>query len=558
MNVQRLLLAVTLMMGVIVLTNVLFPPAPPPDPPPGAVPGAPGAPEPATEGRAPAAVGGSLGLAPEEPAEDEEAALVEVETPLFRLVFSSQGGALRSATLLQYASLAREGAVELVPPGPRGILGGTWLVEADSVDLARFAHAAEPAEGLRLAPGDGPATLVFRYQHPDGAFFSEIRYTFTADSYVFAVEGRLPEWERTALRLDLGRRLEHNEANEADERRAAAMVGAHADRGVTSRPLAGADELEVIEGPLRWAALKSKFFVAAVLPDPGAQLGNAWASPGLLGAEVQVTTPVANAGSYAYRVYAGPIERERLMAAADQMEEINPYGWKVFRPIVRPFVNVVLWLITLLHERLALSYGLVLIAIGLLMRIVLWPLNQKATRSNIRMQRLQPLVQELREKHKDNPQTQQREMMKLYKEQGVNPLAGCVPLLLPWPMLLALFLVFRNTIQLRGVSFLWLPDLSSPDPYWVMPILVGGSMLLLQFLTIKLTTGWAAAQPQMKFMVIVMPAVMTVIFFSFASGLNLYYTTFNLATIPQTVLVARERRKAGGGAKPAAGRPKRA
>ncbi len=556
MNVQRLLLAITLMMGVIVLTNLLFPPVPPsetPPAPPSAEPAEPD--EPAARGAAPSApAGGALGLR-EEPPEDEEI-LVDVETPLFRLVFSNRGATLRSATLLQYASLAREGLVELVPPEPEGSLGGTWLLGGDSVGLTRFAHEVEPADGLRLRPGDAPATLVFRYRHPDGAFFSEISYTFAADSYVFDVEGRLPEWERTALRVDLGRRLEYNEANESDERRAAAMVAADADQGVTSRPLSGVDELDVIEGPLQWAALKSKFFVKAVLPEQGAQLGSAWASPSLRGATVHVSAPVADDGAYAYSVYAGPIERERLMAAADQLEELNPYGWKVFRPVVRPFVNVVLWAITVLHERLALSYGLVLIAIGLLMRIVLWPLNQKATRSSIRMQTLQPLVQELREKHKDNPQAQQREMMKLYKEQGVNPLAGCVPLLIPWPMLLALFLVFRNTIQLRGVSFLWLPDLSSPDPYWVMPILVGASMLLLQFLTIKLTTGWAGANPQMKFMVLVLPAMMTFIFFSFASGLNLYYTTFNLATIPQTVLVARERRKAGGD-KPAAGRRKR-
>lgn len=554
-NVQRLLLAVTLMLGVLLLSNLLYPPAPPsPAPPPA------GPPTGLEPGETPPTADDPVAapfVSRTDTATDEEA-LAEVATPLFRLTFSNRGGVLRSATLTQYASLAREGRVELVRPGPGGPLGGTWLVGSDSVNLADFPYRIEPPGGIQLGPGDEPAALVLRYEHPDGAFFSEIRYTFSPDSYVFDVEGRLPRWERTALRIDLGRRLEHNEANEEDERRSAAMVGNHPEQGITSRPLSAIDAVEVIEGPLQWAALKSKFFVNVVLPGPGMQLGNAWASRDMQGERVHVAAPVGGDGDYAYRVYAGPIERERLVGLGDQLEELNPYGWKVFRPIVRPFVNLVLWTINVLHERLALSYGMVLIVIGVLMRIVLWPLNQKATRSSIRMQTVQPLVLELREKHKDNPQLQQREMMKLYKEQGINPLAGCVPLLLPWPMLIALFLVFRDTIQLRGEPFLWLPDLSSADPYWIMPLLVGASMLLLQLLTVKLTTGWAAANPQMKAMVVVMPALMTGMFlyFDFASGLNLYYTTVNLATIPQTVLVALERRKAGV-AKPVAGRPKR-
>lgn len=547
MNVQRLLLAVTLMMGVILLTNILYPPAPAPVPE--TLPGEP-------------AETDSVEAAPSETTEtlfvelerdEDEEVLVEVETPLFRLLFSTYGGTLRSAALPEYPSLARDGPVELVPPGADGVLGGTWFVGADSVDLARFPHTAEPAGGIRLGPGDGPATLSFRYDHPGGRFFSEIRYTFSPDSYVVGVEGRVPEMERASIRLDMGRGLAFNEAKEDDERRSAALVGNHPDEGIASRTLQGLSEVKAVEGPLQWAAVKSKFFVEAILPADGKRLTGAWAGPEGAGVEVHVVAPVESSGAYAYRVYAGPIERERLAATAPQLEELNPYGWRVFRPLVRPFVGVVLWTITLLHEQLALGYGLVLIVMGVLMRIVLWPLNQKAMRSNIRMQSMQPLIQELKEKYKDNPQMQKQEMMKLYKEQGFNPLAGCLPVLLPWPMLIALFLVFQNTIQLRAVPFLWLPDLSAPDPFWLMPLLVGASMFLLQFLTIRLTTGWAAANPQMKMMLVFMPAFMTFIFFNFASGLNLYYATANLATIPQTLLIAKERRKAGVAAP---GRPK--
>jgi YidC/Oxa1 family membrane protein insertase len=132
-------------------------------------------------------------------------------------------------------------------------------------------------------------------------------------------------------------------------------------------------------------------------------------------------------------------------------------------------------------------------------------------------------------------------MMKLYKEHGFNPLAGCLPMLLPWPVLIALFFVFQNTIELRGVPFLWLPDLSAPDPFFILPIFLGVSMFLLQWVSMR---SMPQQNPQMKMMMYVMPIMMVVIFFNLASGLNLYYATANIATLPQQIWIAGERKKA--------------
>ena len=137
----------------------------------------------------------------------------------------------------------------------------------------------------------------------------------------------------------------------------------------------------------------------------------------------------------------------------------------------------------------------------------------------------------------DDPQRLQQEMFKLYKEHNVNPLGGCWPMLLPWPVLLALFFVFQNTIELRGESFLWMPDLSRADPYFITPILMGLSMFGLM----KLGQRGMAANPQMKMMLYVMPPVMTFMFGQFASGLNLYYFISNLASIPQQWMLTNER-----------------
>jgi YidC/Oxa1 family membrane protein insertase len=156
---------------------------------------------------------------------------------------------------------------------------------------------------------------------------------------------------------------------------------------------------------------------------------------------------------------------------------------------------------------------------------------------------VQPLVQEIQKNYKDNPEKLQKEMMRLYKEHGFNPLAGCVPMLLPWPVLIALFFVFQNTIELRGVPFLWLPDLSAKDPLFILPVMLAVSMFLMQWVSLR---SLDQPNPQMKMMMWLMPGMMLFIFMNLASGLNLYYATANIATIPQQVWIANERKKMRG------------
>ena len=545
----RFFLALTLMIGVFVLTELLFPPIRPEAPPleEGAVESVePPAPEVVTPPEPP-------GQTPvvEEPEQDQEAAerLVTVETPLYRMTFSSYGGVARSIQLLGYESFTREGPVELVPEGQE-ILGGIWVagVGGDAFDLSRYAHTVTPAEGVRIAEGDGPETLTFRYDYPGGQFFSEIRYTFSPDSYIVVVEGDLPAIERASLFVDLGPGLEINELREADDRRMMAFAGNHIDDGITSRPLARVDEPESLDGPLRWAAVKSKYFVEVILP--GRQSGGTDFLAGIRAEEgpvvggplrIRVGTPVGEAGGYAYRAYLGPIERERLIAIGDDLEEVNPYGWRVFRPIVRPFVGIVLWLVRFLHESLFLSYGWVLIVIGIGIRVVMWPLNRKMMLSQVKTMAVQPLAEEIKRKYGKDPQRMQQETLKLYKEHGVNPLAGCLPMMIPMPVLIALFFVFQNTIEMRGVPFMWLPDLSAPDPFYILPVFMGASLYLTQLLTMRISGS--AGNPQMKMMLYMMPILLTVLFWRFPSGLNLYYATMNLASIPQQILIGRERKR---------------
>ena len=562
-EIRRFVLAVLLMMGVIVGTNFLFPPDPAPEEPPPA--------SELDEGvEAESGVVAGLMREEEPPADesgDDEAvareSVVTVETPLYRLSFSTFGATLRSAELLQHRSFARDGPVQLVPDplpgaavpgsaqGSWGVLGGVWVVGAgtDTVPLAGYGHVATPSEGIRLDEGSAPGSLVFRYDHPTGRFFSEIAYTFSPDSYLVQVDGRLPELDspdRTTLLVDLGPGLAVNELHAPEDRRMMAYSSNHVESGIRSRALSRVKGHEERGGPLHWAGLKSKFFLEAVLPArDGEFLATVAARPGAEGsAGVHVGVPVETSGRYGYRAYLGPMERERLVAMGHDMEEVNPYGWRFFRPIVRPFVGVVLWMMNFLHDQLLLGYGWVLIVIGIVMRLLMWPLYQKSMRSQVKTMALQPRVEELKKKYGDDREAVARETMKLYKEEGASPMGGCLPMLLPWPVLIALFFVFQNTIQLRGESFLWLPDLSAPDPLYILPLFMGASMFLLQYISMRVA---GSSNPQMKVIMYLMPVLMVVLFFRFASGLNLYYSVVNIATIPQQLIIAKQRKKAQAG-----------
>jgi YidC/Oxa1 family membrane protein insertase len=259
----------------------------------------------------------------------------------------------------------------------------------------------------------------------------------------------------------------------------------------------------------------------------------------------------APGGLFSHGVYLGPQEYRRLQALGHDFADINPYGW-FMRPIIHPVSIVIVKVLLWMHETLNLAYGWVLVLFGLAVRVVLWPLNQKAMRSSMAMQAVQPQLKEIQDRYKKEPQKLQQEMFKLYKEHGVNPLGGCWPMLLPMPVLLALFFVFQNTIELRDQAFLWLPDLAQPDPYYIIPLIMGLSMFGLT----KMGQRGIPPNPQMKMMMYVMPVMMTVLFLNFASGLNLYYAVSNIASIPQQWLISEERMKLnalrnGGGEKKA-------
>jgi YidC/Oxa1 family membrane protein insertase len=576
MNTEvRFLLAIGLMLAVLVGTNLVFPPvipeeglaadsgAPPLESASGvsggalpsgaeassAIPSIPTQQDPLTV----------AGQAPVEQAVDGQATGSSVApeqrpivaTPLFNFEFSSYGARLHSAVLTQFDALNREGLVDLMPDGADGYLGQKLVVGSDTVDLSRVVFDVEPAAGFTLAEGDSARTLRFSYQHPTSPFTFQIEYEFLPESYQVVVRGSSAGLERPLLVTDLGDGIAFAEADSAMEARSMAHVHNHLQEGIQSTIHEKAEPM-LVEGPLVWAAFRSKFFVFALLAgetevveSEASYLGGMLVQESQFDGRVRLATAqsLTAGGEFGYRLFMGPQDYALLNSLGQGMEEVNPYGWKFFRPIVRPFVSVIMKILTYLHGTLSLGYGWVLIIFGVMMRVVLFPLNHKAMKAQLRNMAVQPLLKEIQTKYKDQPEKLQKEMMKLYKEHGFNPLAGCLPMLIPWPVLIALFFVFQNTIELRGVPFLWMPDLSAPDPLYLLPVFLGLSMFLMQYVSYK---SLDAPNPQMKMMMYLMPGMMVFIFFNLASGLNLYYATANIATLPQQIWIANERKKMKG------------
>jgi YidC/Oxa1 family membrane protein insertase len=559
----RFVLAIVLMLAVLVGTSMLFGPPPPPDeaPAPERIteeelpPEVPEPPDVVREAPGPADAPRIPGLAEPEaipelsPPEEEVAeTLVRVEGPLYRYTLSTRGARVRSVELLRFESFTRPGPVELVAEEDLGLLGSRIVIEGDTVDLRELDFSVEPADGLRLRAGGEPATLTFVYRHPGQPFSFEVGYTFHPDAYLVDVAGRARGLERGLLVTDLGRGLALNEADLRDDLRAMAYVVNHLQNGVRSRDLDDVERPTVDNGPFHWAAVKSRYFVVAALPAMEAggaeHLGGVVARPvveqEVPTAEVAVTQSLQPGGGFAYRVFAGPQDYGLLSALGHDLQEVNPIGWRFLRPILRPFVGAIMWVLVFLHETLAIGYGWVLILFGVMMRVVLFPLYHKSMRAQLRNMAVQPLLKEIQTKYKDQPEKLQKELMKLYKEHGFNPLAGCWPMLLPWPILIALFFVFQNTIEFRGVPFWWLPDLSGKDPFFILPVLLGISMFLMQWISFRTLDE---VNPQMKMMMWLLPIFMVVLFANFPSGLNLYYLTANIATLPQSWWIANERQK---------------
>ena len=300
-------------------------------------------------------------------------------------------------------------------------------------------------------------------------------------------------------------------------------------------------EKNVFYGKTDWVAIRNKYFINALISD---QAGGGYLEAKPFSSASNYILPEHSAGlefknknNISVSQFLGPLDVDHILKANTYLDRVMNFGWVVVQPISRS----ILWLLKALHG-LGLNYGVVLIVFALLIRVVTGPLTKKSHESSQNMQKIQPKIKKIQSKHKNDSQKMNKEIMKLYTESGVNPLGGCLPMLIQMPLLFSLFIVFRSTIEFRGASFmLWIDNLSQPDAVFdlpfhlpiygsqvaILPIFLGISMFLSQKLSM------ASMDPKQKPMMYIMSGFFFLLFNQFPSGLNLYYMVYNLLNYQQ-------------------------
>src|SRR5438093_212622 len=473
-----------------------------------------------------------------------------------RFTFTSAGAAPLFVSLPGFRNLgigAREDTARLMSasePGVRTILPllrfrltrGADTIAFDSLSF----RVVRTDNGVAFTSAGVPQVTI-RYEFVPGGYLTHIRGDVAREPGDSARVGQ--------LLVDLPPGLRSQEADPVEDARHLAYGYKILQDGVKSIAFSKLDPMlvQTDSGPMTWVSTRNKYFLVALLT-PASPEGSPFAALRMQGGpRVDKLAPVAHATAvqplrgrhFALDLYAGPQSWEQLRAAGHDLENVNPYGGWI--PGVQPFATICMRILLWIKQTLNVSYGWVLVIFGIAVRLLLWPLNQSAMRSSLKMQRLQPELQEVQKRYKNDPEKQREALVKLYQQHGMSPLSplmGCLPMLLPMPVLFALFFVFQNTIEFRGVPFFWLPDLSLKDPFYIMPIFMGISMFVLSWIAMRA----APPNPQTKMMSYMMPAVMTLVLLNFASGLNLYYAVQNLAALPQQWLLTRERMKSGPGA----------
>ena len=481
---------------------------------------------------------------------------ITVHTDLFTAVFSENGAALKSLTLNRYRESVKKDAPgkEVVTNNPEDgyplkfswgdLVGGDLFYQAETT-------------GLDLRGETKTGTLLMRADAGNGIVV-ERRYSFDTGSYLFSVDITVKNSSGHPVQGVPG--LE--QINPPFER------GSNpADRFLFKGPIAfiNGKRLEVPakefasgpkteQGNIEWAGYEGNYFLRAVLPQEAdaatfTMRGDDKLTITSLGGKLETIAPGAEK-TYGYQVFYGPKKIRDLQKIGRNLEYSVDFGW--FDILARPML---IWLLNPIYH-VVKNYGVAIIIVTILFKLILWPISQKGLKSMKNMQKLQPKMVKLKEKYKGDPTRLNQEVMNLYKTYKVNPMGGCLPILVQIPIFFALYKVLLQSIELRHAPFmLWISDLSAPDrlPLWfdipdigsfyvggglpVLTLLMGVSMWYQQ----KITP--TSADPTQAKIMMFMPVLFTFMFLNFPAGLVLYWLVNNLLSILQQKLILREGEK---------------
>ena len=463
---------------------------------------------------------------------------VVVETPLYRAVLNTSGGILEHFVLKKYTTtIAAEAEnIDLVTPEAlvRAPLGISWN-KTPSWSKGTWGFSGKD---LSLA-GNDAGTLVFTGKLGSVTFVRTL--AFAADRY--EIEEKLTVINDTATQVagELDFTMASTGLSLKDDRYNQNRVASLSAKGLDEETDADDLKLGTALPPgnaLQWAGLENNYFILALVPTSG-DMGIKAKLDGdvyrlLVGQNLIIEPGTSQSLDCTY--YIGPKKASAMAGAPNELKRSIHYGW--FDIIAKPLIVGLNFLYTYVG-----NYGVAIIILTILIKLLFWPLSQKSYKSMDQMKRIQPMMAEVREKYKDDRDQMNKEVMRLYKAHKVNPAGGCLPMLLQIPVFFALYQALLGAIELRHAPFIthlpftdlvWLADLSAKDPFYITPIIMGGTMFLQQ----KMTP--TAGDPTQAKIMLFMPIVFTFIFLNFPSGLVVYWMVNNILSIAQQWMITRK------------------
>jgi YidC/Oxa1 family membrane protein insertase len=489
--------------------------------------------------------------APSRPARE-----VVVETDLYRAVFTERGASLKSFQLKKYRQKlpietvwksphiplvsieierfkdsgqteAKPKELVTVSTSQKLPLSLSWESRSSSISPDLFYEVSAPSLTLK---GDDSGTLTFRGVTPEGLEVTRT-YRFRQHNYAFDLKTTVVNRTSQALegKLDLILTGGTSTTGAQDH----LSLAAFADKSLEQFSPGKLKEPKVFSDKVGWIGVEESFFLSAAVPVGIPHVQAVLLEPSSSELKATLKAPETLAAGQevqaSYALYFGPKNIKALKAADLGLDDVVNFGW--FDWLARPFLYVLKWLNGYIH-----NYGWTIIILTILLRVVLWWPNQKSMQSMKVMQKIQPRVTEIKEKYKDDKEAMNRELMSLYRTFKVNPLGGCLPMLLQLPIFLALYNLLRYSIEFRHASFIptlpftnivWLADLSAKDPLLITPIIMGASMFIQQRMSPSM------GDPTQAKMMMFMPLIFTVFFLNFSSGLVIYWLLNNILAIIQ-------------------------
>ena len=462
---------------------------------------------------------------------------IPVENSLYKAVLTTKGGSLKSYKLKNYrSSLDRDSEpIELVHVMNGMLRPLTITFPESSVDIHPESIFTSDRASIDMTQSPQSSKLIFTQTYANEMREEKI-FTFYPDKYAFDLEVKIYNLSKVALSesafLSWNQYVDpKSESDSYGHDGPISYIASSIDRYEVKKIESG----KLIGPDIAWAGFESKYFIAAMVPQNPTLTSLALSVDprNMVSVSLKGTPniiPPGQIASFGYSLYLGPKENDILKSQGVGLENAIDFGsWMKW--LAMPLLISIKFLDSYVH-----NYGIAIIILTILIKIIFWPLGNKSYKSMKEMQKLQPKIAELREKYKNDKAKLSQETMALYKTHKVNPLGGCLPMVIQIPVFFGLYKALMYSIELRHAPFCWwIQDLSAKDPYYITPIIMGATMLIQQKMSPSM------GDPMQQKIMMLMPVVFTFLFVSFPSGLVIYWLFQNVLSIGQQYYINKRR-----------------